>query len=222
MGIGSEDYESAWFLAGIDVCDPRLDRDRPGYWGGAPLVAVRQIDIVRLLILTGQRRDEIGGLRSDEIAGDRIELPAHRTKPKRAHTIPLSEPAQAILRPWAQTSANPFVFGPHPFVSWSLAKRMLDKALAKAGVEIEPWVVHDLRRSAATGMGNLSIAPHVIESVLNHSGAKADILAGIDPKLRQTYNKSAYAGPARDALVAWGEHVIAAVRTPIEDVPAAA
>jgi hypothetical protein len=43
MGIGSEDYESAWFLAGIDVCDPRLDRDRPGYWGGAPLVAVRQM-----------------------------------------------------------------------------------------------------------------------------------------------------------------------------------
>jgi integrase len=170
-------------------------------------------DIVRTLILTGQRRDEIGGLLFDEIKDDydRIDLPPHRTKPKRAHTIPLSDPVRAILRSWAQTSASPFVFGPHPFVSWSLGKRMLDEALAKAGIEIEPWVVHDLRRSGATGMGNLNVPPHVIEAVLNHSGDKADILAGIDPKLRRTYNQSVYENPKRDALMAWAEHIMAAV-----------
>jgi hypothetical protein len=43
MGVGGEDYESAWFLGGIDVCDPRLDRNRPGYWGGAPLARVREM-----------------------------------------------------------------------------------------------------------------------------------------------------------------------------------
>jgi hypothetical protein len=39
----SEDYESAWFCGGLDVCDPRLDRPRPGYWGGAPLARVREM-----------------------------------------------------------------------------------------------------------------------------------------------------------------------------------
>jgi hypothetical protein len=43
MGVGGEDYESAWFLGLIDVCDPRLDESRPGYWGGAPLAAVREM-----------------------------------------------------------------------------------------------------------------------------------------------------------------------------------
>jgi integrase len=170
--------------------------------------------IVRTLILTGQRRDEIGGLEFAELRDDldRIDLPPRRTKPKRSHTIPLSDPVRAILRPWIdRTTDSPFVFGPHPFVSWSLGKRMLDEALVKAGIEIEPCVVHDLRRSAATGMGNINVAPHVIEAVLNHSGAKADILAGIDPRLRRTYNQSVYENPKRDALVAWGDHVMAAV-----------
>jgi integrase len=181
-------------------------------------------DIARLLMLTGQRRDEIGGLRFDELRDDcdRIELPPHRTKPRRAHTIPLSDPARAILRPWlarqAQAPASPFVFGPHPFVSWSLGKRMLDEALAAAGAQIEPWVIHDLRRSVATGLADqIGTLPHVIEAVLNHSGHKADIAFGINSKLRQTYVHARYAAEKRAALVAWADHVMAAVedRAPV-------
>jgi integrase len=168
--------------------------DQIGTCGGAYAA------IIRLLILTGQRREEIGGLRFDELrtdpAGnlDRIELPPPRTKPKRAHTIPLSGPAQAILTPWLSTpTASPFVFGDQPFVSWSLGKRMLDEALVKAKIEITPWVVHDIRRSVATGLADhVDTLPHVIEAVLNHSGRKADAIFGINTKLRETYVKSVY------------------------------
>jgi hypothetical protein len=171
------------------------------------------------LILTGQRREEIGGLRFDELRTDpagnlgRIELPPPRTKPKRAHTIPLSGPAQAILTPWLSTpTASPFVFGNRPFVSWSLGKCMLDEALVKAKIEIPPWVVHDIRRAVATGLAdNVDTLPHVIEAVLNHSGRKADAIFGIDTKLRETYVKSVYENGKRNALRAWADHIMAAV-----------
>jgi integrase len=166
--------------------------------------------IVRLLILTGLRREEIGGLRFDEIRDDRIELPPSRTKSRRTYTIPLSGPAWAVLQPWVTRGApapapdSPFVFGSHSFVSWSLGKRMLDAALAKAGIEVEPWVVHDFRRSVATGLGeHLAIPPHVVEAVLNHRGHKQGI-AGI-------YNRAAYEQEKRAALIAWADHVTAAV-----------
>jgi integrase len=106
--------------------------------------------IVRLLILTGQRREEIGGLRFDEVCSgyDVITLPASRTKNRRAHLIPLSAQAQAILAE-RSAQAGDFVFGgARRFVSWSYGKRLLDASLAAAGAKLERWVLHDVRRSA--------------------------------------------------------------------------
>ena len=167
--------------------------------------------IVRILILTGLRREEIGGLRFDEIRDDRIELPPSRIKSRRAYTIPLSGPARAILQPWVARSAtvpapdSPFVFGSHPFVSWSLGKRMLDEALAAAGVPPAPWTLHDIRRSVATGLGeHLGIPPHVVEAVLNHSGHKQGIVG--------VYNRATYEQEKRAALIAWADHVMAATQ----------
>jgi hypothetical protein len=83
-------------------------------------------------------------------------------------------------------------------------KRRLDDRLAAAAPKIEPWVVHDLRRSAATGMADLGVQPHVVEAVLNHvSGHKAGV-AGV-------YNRASYEKEKRAALCMWAEHVIAAV-----------
>jgi integrase len=150
--------------------------------------------IVRLLILTGQRREEIGGLRFDEVGDGIIALPASRAKNKRAHIIPLSAPAQAILA--AQPPRSEFVFG-KPFTSWSRGKQLL-------GVKIPPWTLHDLRRSVATGMAELGVAPHIVEAVLNHvSGHKAGV-AGI-------YNRATYEKEKRAALATWADHVLAAV-----------
>lgn len=158
--------------------------------------------IVRLLILTGQRREEIGGLRLDEIGEGIIALPASRAKNKRAHLIPLTAPAQAILA--AQPPRGEFVFGIQPFTSWSRGKSLLDAVLTAAGEKLATWTLHDLRRSAATGMAESGVAPHIVEAVLNHvSGHKAGV-AGV-------YNRATYEKEKRTALAAWAEHVLAAV-----------
>jgi integrase len=160
--------------------------------------------IVRLLILTGQRREEIGGLRFEEVRDGVIVLPLSRTKNKRAHAIPLSAPAQAILarRP---SQEGDFVFcGAQAFASWSRGKSLLDASVAAAGARFAPWTVHDIRRSVATGMAELGIMPHIIEAVLNHvSGHKAGI-AGV-------YNRATYEREKRAALATWADHVLAAV-----------
>ena len=118
---------------------------------------------VKLLILTGQRRDEIGGLRWDEVRDDMILLPSDRTKNKRPHVVPLSAPALAIIAARPRTSE--FVFDK---VSWGYGKLLLDDGLAAAGMKLEKWIQHDLRRSAATGMAEIGVAPHIIEAVYYH------------------------------------------------------
>jgi integrase len=161
-------------------------------------------DMLRLLILTGQRRAEIGGLRWSEVdlAKGLIRLGPERTKNKHPHEVPLSGTAKSILAVRrgllgeVPTPAGPgFVFG--RFTTWSKAKAALDLRCALA-----PWTIHDLRRTCATGLGNLRVPPHVIEQILNHrSGHKAGV-AG-------TYNRSAYPEEVREALARWAEHVAA-------------
>jgi integrase len=168
--------------------------------------------IVRLLILTGQRRTEIGSLRWREIDFEArlIRLPGERTKNHQAHDVPLSEPAMRLLQ--AMPRIGEFVFGTAAigFCAYTDGNAALDKRIAMAreaaGTEpMLPWVQHDLRRSVATHMAEIGIQPHIIEAVLNHvSGHKAGI-AGI-------YNKATYDREKRMALDLWSEHVMAIVQ----------
>lgn len=159
--------------------------------------------IVKLLMLTGCRAGEIGGLRLDEIRDDVIVLPATRTKNKRAHLVPLAAPALAVLAGWTKRYGD-FVFARNAFRSWSYGKQKLDSRLAKAKVQLDPWTVHDLRRSVATGMAEIGIQPHIVEAVLNHvSGHKAGI-AGV-------YNRATYEKEKKVALATWADHLLAAV-----------
>jgi integrase len=157
--------------------------------------------IVRVLMLTGQRREEIGGLRWDEIRDGMTVLPGERTKNGRAHVIPLAGAAQTILD--ARRSSSEYVWV-KPFVSWSRGKALLDAKLAAEGVKLNPWVIHDIRRSVATGMAEIGVAPHIVEAVLNHqSGHKAGV-AGI-------YNRASYEREKRAALALWADHIMAAI-----------
>jgi integrase len=163
--------------------------------------------IVRLLLLTGQRAAEIGGLLWDEVQGNQIVLTGERTKNKRAHIVPLSEPAQALLNRLKIVGRNR-VFGrddSNGFRGWSIAKQRLDQRIAKTnGGPLADWVVHDLRRTVATKMAELGVQPHIIEAVLNHvSGYRAGV-AGI-------YNRASYAPEKREALDRWARHVLEVV-----------
>ncbi|AWN35269.1 site-specific integrase [Methylobacterium radiodurans] len=156
--------------------------------------------VVRLLILTGQRRDEVAEMRWDELDLDaRLwRLPPSRTKNKRAHTVPLPACAVDILKSVPIRAGRDLVFGTGSggFSGFSKSKAALDRQVSLE----EPWRLHDLRRSAATGMAEIGVMPHVIEAALNHvSGHRAGV-AGI-------YNRARYEAETRDALSRWGDEV---------------
>jgi len=179
-------------------------------------------DMVRLLMLTGQRRAEIGSLEWSEIDLDRdlLRLPAERTKNNRPHEVPLCGAARVILQRQPKREGRGLVFGEGQggFSGWGHAKAAVDRrilenrreAATKPGADASkvkpmvPWRLHDLRRTAATRMGDLGVQPHVIEAVLNHvSGHKAGV-AGV-------YNRSTYSAEKVAALALWAEHVMAIV-----------
>jgi integrase len=157
--------------------------------------------IIRLLVLTGARREEIGGMGWSEI--DRkekvLKLPAQRTKNNRAFVIPLSALGMQIIDGIGVRDGRDLVFGTGTggFGGWSYSKLALDQAVALK----EPWVLHDLRRTVRTGLGRLGIAPHIAEAVLNHLPAK----------LIRTYDKNKYEREKRAALDLWANHVTALV-----------
>jgi integrase len=155
-------------------------------------------DLIRLLILTGARLREVANLSGSEVDLDKatITLPPSRTKNHREHVIPLSAPALEILRGRAHDEHEPvFGTGIHGFAGFSKAKRQLDER-TKLG---EPWVVHDIRRSVATGLAKL-VQPHVVECVLGHVGGFRAGISGV-------YNLHAYEDEKRRALDLWGKHI---------------
>ena len=163
-------------------------------------------DILRLLILTGQRAREIADLRWSEIDFDRdlISLPPERTKNARPHEVPMSGAVRDILK--ARPGTRDFVFGVGAggFSGWTRCKERLDRRIGdELGKPLPHWTVHDLRRTAATRMVDLGEGPHIVEAVLNHvSGHR---VAGI-------YNRSLYKAEKAQALSKWATHVLAVAK----------
>jgi integrase len=179
-----------------------LDGEKPNYdelvtvWKGAP--DNEHGKIVRLLILTLCRRDEIGSLEWSEIDREArlIRLPGARTKNGREHIVPLSDPAMAILDTIDAREGRELVFGSGKggYSGWSKAKKQFDEAVPIK----KPWTLHDLRRTGRTGLGILGVAPHIAEAVLNH----------LPPKLVRTYDRNAYEREKRQALDLWAAHLM--------------
>lgn len=194
-------------------------------WAASEAVGWPWEGMVKLLILTAQRRNEVTGMLWKEIEGDVWEIPASRTKNKRAHKVPLTGTALAVIeaQPKQETDkGEPApVFSTNaktPISGFSKAKRKIDKTIfearrksaEKAGSDpdkIKPmpnWTYHDLRRTATTGMARLGIHPHIADAVLNH---KEGTIRGV----AAVYNRHRYGGEARRALEAWEAHVIGVV-----------
>jgi integrase len=173
--------------------------------------------IVRLLLLTGQRMNEIAALRWSEIDFDRgvISLPSERTKNHRPHEIPMAKTVRSLLAARPKSNGREFVFGEGagPFSGLSRRKEALDKEIAalNRGRPLPAWVHHDLRRSVATGMAELGIQPHIIEAVLNHVSGHQGGIAGI-------YNRAQYGPEKVQALARWDKHIGAIVQRGVSHV----
>jgi integrase len=199
--------------------------------------------IIKLLMLTGQRADEIAGLRWPELTETTvpekriadtirlpqfsikvIDLPAERTKNKKPHLVPLSEQAAAIIAQQPRRANNDgglreFVFGigQRGFSGWSRCKERLDERIAKElGEPLEPWTPHDLRRTMSTVMnGSLDVLPHVVEAILNHVSSQASGKSGV----AGVYNKAVYLRERAEALKLWADHLDAIVSEENDNVP---
>ncbi len=180
--------------------------------------------IVRLLVTTGQRRNEVAAMRWSEVdfSNATWTIPAERAKNAKVHIVPLNALAMSALeemRPQADKTvkADSLIFtttGKTPPSGWSRAKQRIDAAiLAKreqAAAEMEAdidsvtaparWTLHDLRRTLATGLQRLGVRFEVTEAVLNHISGSRSGVAGI-------YQRHSWADEKRAALDAWGAHV---------------
>jgi integrase len=159
--------------------------------------------IVKLLMLTGCRRDEIGGLRWSEIAPDRTSftLPAERVKNNHAHTLPLLELARDIIDSVPQRVDRDCLFGTYSangFAGWHKVKKAFDARLGDAvGGK---WRLHDLRRTFVTRLCDIGIEPHVVEQAVNHRSGHKGGVAGI-------YNRARYEKQIRAALARWEDYL---------------
>ena len=158
--------------------------------------------IVKLLLLTGQRRGEIAALTGSMIGTDTITLPSENTKNGRLHVIPLGATAASVLgrQRLPKTLYFPARGKSTPFNGYSKAKKDLDE---RCGVS--DWTLHDLRRTFASGLASLGVPLHVIERLLNHVSGSFGGIVGV----YQRYN---FMPEMRSAIQLWETHIEALMR----------
>jgi integrase len=197
-------------------------------WRAAMPLQSPQGPLVRLLLLTLARRDEVAGMSWGEVAADLSTWtqPGERTKNGKPHVVHLSAPARAVLRQMLGVAergplpdlppADQLVFGVsknRPITAHSWIKRALDTAIAeelgkrprKAGRPVPalpPWVLHDFRRSGVTWLAGAGFPPHVADRLLNHVGGTISGVAAV-------YQRGEFLAERKAALDAWATHVLA-------------
>ena len=189
------------------------DEEIKAFWQAASEQSWPFKNVFKLLLLTGQRRGEVAGMRWRELDLDNATwtIARERCKNGKAHSIDLSPEALRILDPFGDAvafrpavSTQDFVFsttGTTPVNGFCGVKERIDKLMHKLlGEKFQPWRTHDLRRTAASGMAALGIQPHVIERVLNH-------LSGVQGGLTGVYQRHEYREERKQAILIWSEHV---------------
>jgi integrase len=161
--------------------------------------------LFQMLLLSAQRRDEVGLMEWTEIdLGKRIwTVPGEKAKSARVHDVPLSDLAIEVLQSCPRLGRHVFVGrGGVAATGFSYAKKALDAAMLEVsgGVEIPPFILHDLRRSAASHMAKLNVPPHVVDRILDHTAGTIRGVAAI-------YNRFEYFPERQAALAAWGKRI---------------
>jgi integrase len=163
--------------------------------------------ILKLLLMLGARRGEVGGMCADEVDLEKgtWTIPAWRTKNGQQHVLPLSDGALKIIKQALADRPTGYLFGRrggHGFAGWAHARDTLDKRLAANKVEgsSERFHVHDLRRTCAVGLQRLGVRTEVIERALNHR-------SGVYRGITGTYQAYSFADEMRVALTRWDVHI---------------
>jgi integrase len=210
------------------------DLELTAIWHAAGTLGYPFCQLVRLLMLLGQRREEVGGLQWLEIKDNEMlwVIPAERAKNDQTHDVPLPSAALTIFRslprfvlsdnnnPY-EAELSPYLFtttGTTSVSGYSKAKHLLDAAVSqwltehskregKPVPKIEPWRLHDLRRTFSTGLARKGWPQHVVEKLLNHKSGVTSGIAGV-------YNRYQYLEERRAAVDAWAEHVLALAYPP--------
>jgi integrase len=188
------------------------DTELRALWEAAGAMAWPYCGFVQLLILTGQRRNEVADLtwREIDLEAKTWTLPAVRAKNGVEHQIPLSDLAVEILRAGARLDGCDYVFsmnGRNPIRGYHLVKNRLD-AMSPGGA---PWVLHDARRTVATGLARLGVQMPVVEKLLNHVSGSFSGVAGI-------YQRHDFANEKRAAMQTWANFVQALVTGEVSNI----
>jgi len=219
------------------------------FWRSCGMLGWPFDNLFRLLLVTAQRRDEVGGIRLGELDLERRlwVIPKERAKNGRANEVAVSDLALEVID--AAKAARPKIAaimrsdltftstGITPVSGFSRAKLRLDhlmeqlarkdrglpedEAEYRKALKLKPsdplprlvpdWILHDLRRTAATGMARLNVPPHVVDKILNHVEGTISGVAAI-------YNRFGYGEERAAALQAWGCYISALIRPAADNV----
>lgn len=194
-------------LSGLQPPTKEIGRDRVlsdgelrACWEGADEEGFPFGTCTKLMILTGQRRSEVAGMRWSEVDLEKAiwTIPAKRAKNATLHVVPLAPLVVELLRAAPRFLQSDLVFttnGRTAVSGFGRVKRRLDSQ-----VQAEGWRFHDLRRTVATNLAMSGVSPHVIEAVLNH---KTGIVSGV----AAIYNRHTYLDEKRAALDLWSQHI---------------
>lgn len=210
------DYLAVSPSAGIKPRGKAVRRDRVlandeilQIWNALPGASLswQTVDILKLMLLTGQRSGEICGIRRGEVDVELAiwALPAVRTKNARAHIVPLSAMALEIVSRALQMAGEAADAPLFSRIGEPIESNAISQAVRKKlQITRQAWTPHDVRRTVATGMAGQGVAPHIVESVLNHISGFRTGVAGV-------YNRHLYENEKRRALDIWAEHLDAIV-----------
>tara|TARA_R110000787_G_scaffold20785_50_gene61839 strand:+ start:3331 stop:4524 length:1194 start_codon:yes stop_codon:yes gene_type:complete len=175
------------------------DDELVAVWNACDSLSYPAKEYFRFMILCGQRRDDVRLMQWREIDLERGDwvIPGARYKSGRAHLVPLTADMIALLRELPFRNNGGYVFsvsgGETPYTNLQKPKKVIDTSC-----DIEPWTIHDLRRTLRTGLSRLGIRPDISERVIGHT------VGGI---LGQTYDHYEFRSEKLSALEAWGELV---------------
>ena len=174
------------------------DEEIRALWEASELTTLGRFGaLVRVLLLTAQRREEVGAMCWSEIKDDIWTIPGARTKNKRTNDVQLVPEVQTLLA--SLPALGEYVFGQtgrSPYGGYSKSKTQLDEGMLKVmrrrdpNAKLEHWVLHDLRRTSRTLMSRAGVPSEIAERVVNH----------VIPGVEGVYNRHDYAAEKRKAL----------------------